>query len=144
MHFKKKTVIPIIDPDEVFLDSHNLPLFDTQQFEGQFEKTITKQALYLLIGTFFIVILIFIGKIFNLEINQGKVFAERSERNTLRYTSIFSQRGVIYDRQGLELAWNNPERIYRQEAGTASVLGYLGYSNESSTGSLNFDPKELI
>ncbi len=141
MKFKTKSNQPIIDPDEIFLDSSNLPLFDTQQFEGQLEKPIAKQALYLLLGVFCLGLLIFIGKIFNLQITQGQAFAERSENNTLRYTLIPAQRGVIYDRNGVELAWNNPERVYRSNGGLANVLGYLGYSNATSSA---YGPKELV
>ncbi len=143
-NFKKKTSLPAIDPDEVFLDSRNLPLFDTQQFEGQFEKPIAKHVLFLFIGVFSLTLLVFLVKIFNLQINQGQTFAERSERNTLRNISILPQRGVIYDRQGIELAWNNTERTYREKPGIGNVVGYLGFSNEINTGSSNFDPRELI
>lgn len=141
MKFKSKTNQPIIDPDEIFLDSSNLPLFNVQQFEGQLEKPIAKQALYLLLGVFGLGLLIFTGKIFNLQIIQGQAFAERSENNTLRYTSTPSQRGVIYDRNGVELAWNNPERVYRSVGGLANVLGYLGYSTATSS---QLNPKELV
>ena len=142
--FRKKTAFPTIDPDEVFLDSRNLPLFDTQQFEGQLERPIAKHVLYLFIGVFLLVWLIFLGKIFNLQINQGQNFAERSERNTLRRASLPPQRGVIYDRRGVELAWNDPERTYRAEPGIGSVVGYLGFPGETNPDSANLDPRELV
>lgn len=143
--FKRKNSSAPINPDETFLDSRNLPSFDTQQFEGQLEKPIAKHVLFLLSGVILFGSLILIGKIFNLQISQGRVFAERSERNTLRYTSIFPQRGVIYDRFGVELAWNNPERTYRSQSGIANVVGYLGYSNEKKKNpSTYYDANELI
>ncbi len=143
-NFKKKTTLPIIDPDEVFLDSRNLPLFNTQQFEGQLEKPIAKHVLYLFVGAFSLVLLVFLGKIFNLQISQGQTFAERSERNTLRHTPLSPQRGVIYDRNGVELAWNDPERTYRPEPGIGNVVGYLGFPSETNSGSANFNPRELV
>ena len=51
---------------------------------------------------------------------------------------------MIYDRQGIELAWNDPERTYRVQPGIANVIGYLGYPSESATSSVGFDPRELI
>ena len=81
MRFKKKNPLPTINPDEIFLDASNLPLFNTQQFEGQLEKPIQKRALRLLQGVFVIGLLIFVGKIFGLQIIQGQTFAERSRQN---------------------------------------------------------------
>jgi penicillin-binding protein 2 len=145
MRLKNKKGLPLIDPDEIFLDSRNLPLFNTQQLEGQLEKPITKRTLYFLVGVFLLGLVIFLGKIYQLQINQGEAFAERSERNTLRHTSIFPQRGVIYDRYGLELAWNDPEkRVYREEPGVSHVVGYLGYPSELSASSSAYDPRELV
>ncbi|MFH1170579.1 MAG: penicillin-binding transpeptidase domain-containing protein [Candidatus Vogelbacteria bacterium] len=145
MRLKNKKGFPLIDPDEIFLDSRNLPLFNTQQLEGQLEKPITKQNLYFLAGVFLLGLIIFLGKIYQLQISQGEAFAERSEQNTLRHTPIFPQRGVIYDRYGVELAWNNPkERVYREEAGISHVVGYLGYSSELNASSSNYNPRELI
>jgi hypothetical protein len=41
INFKKKRNRNVeIDPDEIFIDSHNLPQFDNQQFEGRLEKPI--------------------------------------------------------------------------------------------------------
>ena len=34
-----------IDPDEIFIDSSNLPDFDTDQFEGQIERPISKNSI---------------------------------------------------------------------------------------------------
>ena len=146
MRLKNKKKL-IIDPDEIFLDSRNLPLFNTQQLEGQLEKPIGKKTLGLLLGVFLLGLAIFLGKIYQLQISRGEALAERSEHNTLRNTPIFPQRGVIYDRHGLELAWNNPEeRVYREESGIAHVVGYLGYSSDSelNASSSNYDPRELV
>ena len=39
----KKVAIHDIDPDEIFLDSKNIPQFDTDQFEGRIEMPISKK-----------------------------------------------------------------------------------------------------
>jgi hypothetical protein len=41
-----------IDPDEIFLDSKNLPNFNKQQFEGRLEKAISKRSI-VFFGFFF-------------------------------------------------------------------------------------------
>ena len=134
-----------LDPDEIFLDDSNLPSFDKQQFEGQIEKPISKKILFFT-GLFFGLIgLIFIGQVFNLQVAQGTVYADRSVNNTLRHTPIYAERGIIYDRHKKMLAWNNPNRLYADQEGLAHVLGYVGYPSEEelSTNQL-LDPKQLI
>ena len=41
-----------IDPDEIFIDSHNIPQYDTNQFEGRLDKPISKISLLFIIVTF--------------------------------------------------------------------------------------------
>lgn len=131
-----------IDPDEIFLDSENLPGFDKYQFEGRIEKPISQKTVFIL-GLFFtLVVVIFAGKIFDLQIFNGKYYLDRSVKNTLRHTLVFADRGNIYDTKGKPLAWNNPsqnnnefsERKYVQNTGLASLLGYIGYPKKDSSG----------
>lgn len=119
-----------LDPDEIFLDSSNLPSFDDQQFEGRIEKPISKPALKITGLCFGLILLLFGGKIYDLQIAKGQIYADRSQNNTLRYTTIFPERGLIYDRQGEVLAWNNPDRQYKQASGLAHLLGYVGRANQ--------------
>jgi hypothetical protein len=44
-NLRKKRIRREIDPDEIFLDSKNLPNFNTQQFEGRIEKAISKKSI---------------------------------------------------------------------------------------------------
>lgn len=129
-----------IAPDEIFLDSHNLPNFDVYQFEGRLEKPISKNIVIAL-GLFFLFIgVVFIGKIGVLQIIKGEAFTLRSENNRLRHTAIFSERGIIYDRNGVELAWNSPgkdgfsKRSYTNKLGISNILGYIGYPAKDSKG----------
>jgi len=62
-----------IAPDEIFLDSSNLPNFDVHQFEGRFEKPITKKTILLLASFFVFVGIIFIGRVGVLQISKGDV-----------------------------------------------------------------------
>jgi penicillin-binding protein 2 len=97
-----------IDPDEIFLDAENLPAFDTDQCEGRLDKPISRWSLAA-VGIFFIFIaLIFISRLSILQIVHGQSYLNLSQDNSLRTTPIFASRGVLYDRNGVELAWNAP------------------------------------
>ncbi len=95
-----------VEPDEIFLDSKNLANFDSQQFEGRIEKPITRSAIYFLGGFFILLSLIFISRLIYLQIVKGEVYFKRSESNKLEKVIIFADRGIIYDRNKFELAWN--------------------------------------
>ena len=132
-----------IDPDEIFLDTYNLPDFDRQQFEGERERPISRSVLSLLAGFFCLIGLVFLIKVFNLQVVNGQTLATRGETNTLRQTPIFAERGVIYDRRGQELAWNNPERTYLELAGLSHLLGYVGYPSNEDLTTTTYLPEEL-
>lgn len=95
-----------VEPDEIFLDAKNIQNFDVQQFEGRLEKPISKNIIYFLGGIFAILIVIFSTKLFNLQIKEGDAYLKRSENNKLDEVIIFADRGIIYDRNKIELAWN--------------------------------------
>lgn len=133
-----------LEPDEIFLDARNLPEFNTQQFEGRLERPIKKQTFYLIGVVFLLVSFGFLGRAFALQIIRGNDFAARAESNSLRHTTIFPERGVIYDRNGEELAWNNPDRIYNSAPGLAHILGYVGFPKDQEVSEQKYDPKELI
>src|SRR3989338_6838809 len=144
-----------IDPDEIFLDSKNLPEFNTDQFEGRIEKPIPKSVLG--VTVFFIVFIggIFIFKLCGLQITQGQAFRIRSENNSLHKTTIYADRGVILDRNGIPLVWNtvNPAssdfslRVYATSTGLSTILGYVKYPTKDAKGIYyqnKFDPKDGI
>ena len=127
-----------IEPDEIFIDSTNLPEFNTDQFEGRIERPISRISLIAIVVIFFIIIIIFGWKIWDLQINQGKNFASVSENNRLDNSIIFADRGVVYDRNNTELIWNVKEslseggddfsrRKYSELDGLSHTLGYVSY-----------------
>jgi len=132
-----------IDPDEIFLDSRNLPDFNKHQLEGRIEKPISKKTMFFFGLVFFLAIMVFSYQAWNLQVTHGQEYAERSENNRMRKDALFSQRGVIYDRNNIILAWNeiaqkNPQgfavRKYKEIDGLGHILGYLKYPMKDSSG----------
>ncbi len=132
---KRKFSNQPLNPDEIFADVQNIPGFDKYQFEGRLEKPIAKPT-FMGIGICFLILggLLF-AKIAHLEIVKGEAYASRGRYNYLRATSIFPSRGIIYDRNGKELAWNDSlierentklVRAYSDNSGLGHVLGYVG------------------
>ncbi|MGB0925441.1 MAG: peptidoglycan D,D-transpeptidase FtsI family protein, partial [Minisyncoccia bacterium] len=130
------------NPDEVFMDTINVSGLDTQQFEGVIEKPISRKSL-LLFGLFFVLVfIIFTVKLIDLQIINGADFFAKSENNTLRSSPLFAERGVIYDRHDVELAWNQDSetekdflnRAYIREPGFGHILGYVNYPQQDNSG----------
>jgi penicillin-binding protein 2 len=130
-----------IEPDEIFLDSTNLPKFDTHQFEGRIEKPITKRT-FVLVGIIFSLIgSVYLWKVWSLQVQGGEQYAQRSENNRLHHFIIFADRGIIYDKNGTELAWNErseendfSHRTYADMDGIAHVVGYVGSPLQDASG----------
>lgn len=140
--FKKKRKYRDIAPDEIFLDSYNSPNFDSDKFEGRIEKTISKRASKFSLIVFVLVMFVFIGRLYSLQIVDGQKYFERSERNSLEKHILFADRGVIYDRNNVELAWNSlksedqsfADRQYITDGGFGLLLGYVSYPKKDSSG----------
>lgn len=136
------------DPDEIFLDSANRPGFDTHHMEGRIEKPISRGSIFLIGGFFALVGLIFVGRVWWFQVALGEEYARTSERNHLKHIPIFSVRGVIYDRNKTELAWNTidendlfPKRSYSDMPGLAHLVGYVSHPKLDSSG--NFWQTEI-
>lgn len=147
-----------IDPDEIFLDSKNLPEYNKDQFEGRIEKPISRLAVLGLFLSFLLIQLIFLGKTAILQIVQGDSYLAKSENNRLNHTPIFAMRGIIYDRNKIPLVWNSyddeatktaliisdtgtttekmpfPHRSYVADPGFGHLLGYVSYPKRDSRG----------
>jgi penicillin-binding protein 2 len=130
-----------IDPDEIFMDSYNLPGFDDNLFEGRIEKPISNKTIYALGFFFSLIIMIFTLQIFQIQVIEGKENAEKSINNKLRYSLIFSDRGIVYDRKKEPLVWNEnvteldyQYRKYTERPGFAHLLGYVSYPKKDTAG----------
>jgi len=137
-----KDRIKDIDPDEIFLDSENLPKYNIDQFEGRIERPISKRTFIFFSIICFLIFLGFVFRLINLQIVNGNFYFGKSENNRLRNTLVFSNRGVIFDRNNDKLAWNvesesSPEfalRKYSTLPGLSHVLGYVKYPSKDSSG----------
>ncbi|KKQ21330.1 MAG: Penicillin-binding protein 2 [Parcubacteria group bacterium GW2011_GWC1_36_9] len=115
---KNKKKNTFVEPDEIFLDSKNLQNFDRQQFEGRIEKPIPRKTINLLGTSFLLIIILFGIRLVYLQVGNGDNYRKRSENNILEKVIIFTERGIIYDRNKKELAWNK-----KTEGGTDLVVG---------------------
>jgi penicillin-binding protein 2 len=145
---RKNKTNSLVDPDEIFLDSKNLLNFDRQQFEGRIERPIPKKTVYFLGILFLFFTGIFGTRLFYLQIQKGETNFKRSQNNILEKAIIFTDRGMIYDRNKVELVWNKkndinsvPTRAYLAP-GFAHLTGYVSYPTQDKTG--NFWQGEFI
>jgi penicillin-binding protein 2 len=137
----KKNKNTMVDPDEIFLDSKNLANFDLQQFEGRIEKPIPKKTVMFLGSFFVLMVVVFVARLSYLQIDKGDAFRQMSENNILNRVNIFAERGIIYDRNKHELAWNIkteesdgiPTRTYLS-TGFSHLLGYVSYPIKDTSG----------
>ena len=131
-----------IQPDEIFLDSSNLPQYNTDQFEGRIEKPINRRVIIATLSFFLVLMVCFMGRAWFLEVKEGQAYATLSQNNSLRDTVVFASRGVIDDRNGVPLAWNefsdtNPDfalRQYTSSPGMSMLLGYIKYPQKDKSG----------
>ncbi len=142
--FKKKTSYRQndIDPEDIFLDSANLPGFAEHRFEGKMEKPISTATFRGARLVIIFIALVMIVRLWNLQVSEGTVYAEISENNRLASTVIFANRGVIYDRNGLPVASNAikeegsdfASRLYAPYKGLSHVVGYVKYPSADKSG----------
>ncbi|MCF7865033.1 MAG: hypothetical protein K9M11_00815 [Candidatus Pacebacteria bacterium] len=131
-----------IDPDEIFIDSSNLPDFDTDQFEGQIEKPISKNSLRVAGFLFLCIAVLFTYKIATLQVISGERYKNISENNRLHHSLLFAERGAITDREGKLLAWNETDpsqaefslRSYTTDEGLHNLVGYVKYPKKDKFG----------
>ncbi|MFZ3011784.1 MAG: penicillin-binding transpeptidase domain-containing protein [Minisyncoccia bacterium] len=129
-----------VDPDEIFLDSQNLQNFDRQQFEGRIERPIPKKTILLLGILFLFFTGVFGTRLAYLQIQKGEAYFKRSQNNVLEKVIVFTDRGIVYDRNKIEMVWNKeespasiPTRAYLSP-GFSHLLGYVSYPTQDKSG----------
>ncbi len=127
-----------IAPEEIFLDSSNLPRLDEYQLEGRVERPVSSGALLMIGGVFAVAMIAFAAQAFDLQILNGEAYADISRNNRLERSVLFAPRGIVTDRNGKEIAWNEIEtdpsattstpyalRRYASAPGFAHLLGFV-------------------
>lgn len=147
---RKRGRVREIAPDEIFLDSSNLPAHESSQFEGRVVPVLSRRAALGVGIAFLFIACAFAGQAFNLQVLHGGSYATVSRYNTLRESVLFATRGLIVDRSGKELAWNEAApaaagaassslpyalRRYTTLSGFADLLGYIAYPKADTHGS---------
>lgn len=143
MKFFRKRKKQDISFDEILLDASNLPSWNTARMEGRMELPIKKQSLYFVGGVFTLVALVFLWQLFKLQVIEGADLTARGENNRMERAVIIAERGVIHDRRGELLAWNErneddaydfPVRAYIDRRGLGQIIGYVSYPRKDSSG----------
>jgi penicillin-binding protein 2 len=149
MRKSRKGYFDGVNPEDAFLDSSNLPGYDFGAAEGKIVKPLSTKEVYTIGFLFVIILIIFTYRSLNLQLLQGSKYRELSQNNTLSKSIIFAERGVITDRFGTELAWNEPHtdavdfnnmlniyslRKYINQPGLSHLLGYVSYPIADKSG----------
>lgn len=124
-----------IAPDEIFLDSSNLPAYDTLHFEGRLERPIRRRSLTVVGGFVALLFFAFGARAGDLMLKNGTAYATQAAENQLTEQLLFADRGTLKDRTGVELAYNvRPEsattsrtlveRAYSAYRGISHAVGY--------------------
>ena len=131
-----------IDPDEILLDSQNPADFDRDRFEGRIERPLTRRSFtfagFLLAG----LVLLLVARAGELQIVEGATYAKQANDNQLEQKVIVADRGIIVDRNGVPLAYNEranvtdefAQRMYSAFRGVSNIVGYVKPPAKDSTG----------
>jgi penicillin-binding protein 2 len=144
-----------INPEDIFMDSTNLPGFEEHALEGRIEKPMSHGTFFFFKILLSVIVVALMGKLWMLAVMDGRVYAEISEKNRLEQTLIFANRGAIIDRKGVELATNSVKddptgfagRLYAPIEGLAHVVGYIKYPKKDKSGvfyDINYSAKEGV
>lgn len=131
-----------INPEDIFIDSANLPGLNRDRLEGRIEKPIDNKTFNFLQFGLSLVVLLLIGRLVELQVVEGRAYTEISENNRLNRLIIFADRGVIFDKNKVPLAENTmkldedifAKRKYADLDGISAVLGYIKYPRQDSQG----------
>ena len=131
-----------INPEDIFLDSANLPGLNRDRFEGRMERPIKDRTFTWLKTAIVLAVVLLSGKLWSLQVTEGENYIKVSEENRLTRSVIFADRGIIYDRHGVPLAENSTKsgendfaaRRYAKFSGLSSILGYVKYPSKDSSG----------
>jgi penicillin-binding protein 2 len=132
-----------VEVEEVLLDASNMLSFNQGRMEGKRELPIKRSSVRTVGIIFSCIALIFFYQIFNLQVVKGAEYRTISENNKMDKVHIIAERGVVYDRNGEMIVWNEiddsgeydfPIRAYTNRLGMGQVLGYVSYPKKDDKG----------
>ncbi len=132
-----------VDVEEVLLDASNIPEFNRERMEGKRELPLRKRSVRTVWYIFLAIMIAFLVQIYSLQIVKGDEYKKIAENNRVDKALIIAERGVVYDRTGEMIAWNEtdesgeydfPIRAYTDRSGLGQVLGYVSYPKKDSSG----------
>ena len=134
-----------LEPDEIFLDSKNLPGFEQGRFEGRLEQPLSRKTFWYAGAILLVTLAALWYQALRLQILKGNDFRARADENRLRVLALWPARGLILDRNGKILASNSLEtRNYPWGEAAAHLLGYLGYPSERDLTTGNFSEPDAM
>ncbi len=143
MWFRRRSNKQQVEFDEVLLDISNLPSFNTGRLEGRRELPIATRNILIIGVLFTLIALAFLSQIYTLQIVEGARYRQISDNNSVNRTVIIAERGVVYDRTGEMVIWNEPDysgqynfpiRAYTDRLGLGQLLGYVSYPQKDRQG----------
>ncbi|HVY73025.1 MAG TPA: penicillin-binding transpeptidase domain-containing protein [Candidatus Paceibacterota bacterium] len=139
---KKSKRTSEIHPDEILIDSKNIAGLNRDQFEGRIEQPLSQRSFWMAGGLLVLLFVGYIARAGTLQIVNGAAYAERAKNNQLTEQTIFADRGIIEDRTGVPLAYNErasvgddfAQRTYTTLQGLSHVVGYVKAPAKDSSG----------
>lgn len=139
---RRRKLTSEIAPDEIFLDSSNLPQFDTDSLEGRIERPIDRRSFLVTAFCVALLMCVYTGRTIDLQFVNGAAYAKQAAENQLAEQVLFADRGIIADRKGRELAYNTraavtddfAARSYAAYRGLAHAIGYVKPPAKDSSG----------
>jgi len=132
-----------VSVEEVLLDASNISAFNQERMEGKRELRINNRSLLLVWWMFLVIAVVFLYQVIQLQVVAGATYRAIAENNQIDQSVIIAERGVVTDRRGEPMVWNEvddtgeydfPIRAYTDRAGLGQVLGYVSYPKRDSSG----------
>lgn len=132
-----------VEVEEVLLDASNISDFNLARLEGKRELPLTERNLRPVWVVFGLITAVFLFQIIKLQIVDGEKYRAIADNNKVDKALIIAERGVVYDRRGEMMIWNEvdntgeydfPIRAYTDRLGLGQVLGYVSYPKKDSRG----------
>ena len=132
-----------IDVEDVLLDASNTAGFNRERMEGKRELPLAKRSVRTVWYIFLVIAVVFLVQIYSMQVVKGEDYKAIAENNRVDKALIIAERGVVYDRTGEMIAWNEadetgeydfPIRAYTDRGGLGQVLGYVSYPKKDTSG----------